>query len=112
MPATASSVEQNGGGLRQKIESVTLEMSAAGARGDWDQAVELGALRRDLLEALFQSVTDPAEEVSLIERILESDRMLAGSAQSARARVAEELAGRREKKRAVSAYREAASREI
>ena len=62
--------------------------------------------------SLFQAVSDPAEEVDLIERILESDRMLAEQARVARSLVADELAGRREKKRAVGAYREAASREI
>jgi hypothetical protein len=96
--------------LRQKIESVSEEMAEFSELGDWDRVLELGNLRRDLLEALFDAA-DPAEEVGLIERILESDRILTDSARSARALVAQELAGRREKKRAVGAYREAASRE-
>ena len=98
-------------GLRRKIESVHEEMLAASGQGDWERTLELGNLRRDLLEALFQHA-EPHEEVELIERILESDRLLAGSARSARAEVAEELAGRRQKQRAVGVYREAASREI
>ena len=100
------------GTLRQKIESVTNEMTVASADGDWDLALDLGNLRRDLLEALFQAVSDPAAEVGLIERILEADRMLAEQARTARAEVADELAGRRAKRHAVGAYREAASREI
>lgn len=112
MPAAAAEAGSGAVALRQKIETVTREMTAASEQGDWDLAVELGSLRRDLLEALFQSASDPAEEVTLIERILESDRMLADSARAARTRVAEELAGRREKKRALGAYREAASRDI
>lgn len=80
--------------------------------GEWQRTLELGNLRRDLLEALFQSVQEPTEAVALIERILDSDRQLAHAAKAARAEVADELAGRRQKKRALGAYREAASREI
>ena len=104
-------MQANAVGLRQKIESVTQEMSESSELGDWDRAVELGSLRSDLLEALLK-VADPAEEIDLIERILESDRLLAVSARSARAQIAEELAGLRANKHAVGAYREAASREI
>ena len=107
----AAASEQSLSALRRKIETITSEMTVACEQGDWDCAVELGSLRRDLLEALFQTTADPAEEVALVERILESDRMLAEQAQRARAQVADELAGRREKKRAVGAYREAASRD-
>ena len=109
--ADASHSSQGLVGLRRKIESVHMEMVQAGEQGDWERTLELGNLRRDLLEAMFQ-LADPQEEVALIERILEADRLLAGSARSARTEVAEELAGRRQKQRAVGAYREAASREI
>jgi hypothetical protein len=112
MQAAADGSERTTHALRAKIESVTAEMTLASKNGDWQHALDLGNLRRDLLEALFQTVRDPDEEVELIERILESDRMLAEQARVARSRVADELAGRREKKRAVGAYREAASREI
>ncbi len=101
----------NAPALRQKIESVTAQMAGFSELGDWDRVLELGNLRRDLLEALFQAA-DPAEEVVLMEQILESDRLLGESARTARALLAEELAGRRAKRRAVGAYREAASRDI
>ena len=109
--SAVADTQPNAAALRQKIESVTREMTEFCELGDWDRMLESGNLRRDLLEALFQAA-DPAEEVALIERILETDRILAETARSARAQVAEELAGRRERKHAVGVYREAASREI
>ncbi len=108
--STASCVQPNAAALRRKIESVTAEMAEFSEAGDWDRALELGNLRRDLLEALLQA-SEPAEEVALIERILEADRMLAQSARKARTQVAEELAGRRKTQHALGVYREAASRE-
>jgi hypothetical protein len=112
MQTAVDGSERTTDALRAKIDSVTAEMNLASEDGDWQQALDLGNLRRDLLEALFQAVRDPNEEVELIERILESDRLLAEQARVARGLVADELAGRREKRRAVGAYREAASRDI
>jgi hypothetical protein len=98
--------------LRAKIESVTAEMTEVSAAGDWERAAELGDLRRDLLEALIAATEDPVEEVSLIERILQSDRVLAAKARERRGEIADELAGRRHNRRALGAYRDAASRDI
>jgi hypothetical protein len=105
-------VLQGAQALRAKIESVTAEMTEVSASGDWERAAELGSLRRDLLEALFPATADPAEEVSLIERILQSDESLAAHARKKRGEIADELAGQRHNRRAVGAYREAASTEI
>jgi len=98
--------------LRLKIEAVTVEMAEAAQEDDWIRTRELGDLRRNLLEALFSATDDPAEEVALIERILDADRMLASQARAVRSAVSEELAGHRHKHRALGAYREAASRDI
>lgn len=99
-------------GLRRKINAVTVDMSACAAENDWAGAAELSELRRDLLEALFAMTTDPAEEVALIERILESDRCMKALAVENRRDVADELAERRKRRRIAGLYRDAASAEI
>lgn len=98
--------------LRRKIDSVTAQMAACAAGDDWSSAQKLGELRRDLLEALFVSSTDPREEVSLMERILESDRSLKDLAEVSRSKVSDELAERRSRRQAANVYRDAASAEI
>lgn len=98
--------------LRDKIDSVTAEMAARAADDDWSSAAELSVLRRDLLEALFVSTGDPREEVSLMERILESDRSLKTLAEVRRSKVSDELAERRSRRQALNVYRDAASAEI
>lgn len=95
--------------LRQKIESVTTEMTASAELEDWGRAGELGDLRQNLLEALFAATEDPAEERGLIERILESDQQLRVMAEKNRNQVSDELAIRRERREAVGVYRDAAS---
>ncbi len=84
-------------------------MLDAAESGDWEGASELGGHRRDLLEALFDATEDPAGETSLVQSILRSDRKLAALARNARTRVSDALSEHRRGRRAVGAYREAAS---
>ena len=104
--------------LRLKITALSEEMRDAAEAGEWDRASELGGVRRELLEALFRSregtdvTEDPAEVVGLIRNILESDSKLSALAARARGQVSHALSEHRHGRRAVGAYREAASAEI
>ena len=98
--------------LRSRIVALSEEMAAAADAGEWSRASDLGNLRRDLLETLFATTEDRAEEAELVADILRSDRMLVELAQTARSEVSEALAEHRNRRRALGAYRDAASAEI
>ncbi|MGE0623982.1 MAG: flagellar protein FliT [Pseudomonadales bacterium] len=95
--------------LRDRIREATREMSASAAEGDWQRARDQGELRANLLEALFAVVSEPHQEVSLIEQILDADRALRHLALEDRERLSEELWAHQQRGQAARRYLDAAS---
>ena len=97
--------------LRDRIRAATSEMAASAADGDWQRARDQGELRASLLEALFAVVSEPSEEVSLIEQILDADRALKRLAEQDRERLSRELWGHLQRGQVARRYLDAASLE-
>lgn len=63
-------------GQLQRIETLTHSLLVAARKGEWDQAIQLEAERRPLIEAYFSNLStdEKAGLQSSIRKILDADR--------------------------------------